>query len=34
MKLTRDIQGRAAELEHELYSHKKKLGKLARQYKK
>jgi len=34
MKLTRDIQGRAVELEHELYSHKKKLEKLAKKYRK
>lgn len=34
MKLTKDIQDRANELEHELFSHKKKLDKLVKQYKK
>lgn len=34
MKLTRDIQARASEIEDEIYAHKKKLEKLAKRYKK
>lgn len=34
MKLTREIQARASELEDEFYAHKKKADKLAKQYRK